>query len=136
MRYNKTEAKFTSHYILKRFFRQFAINDNDVSAGKSNTKCHSIYLCRYSLRFGNLRPGNSLLKQTLNETCSSRKLFPTRHVLEMLVDLKKNKKCFRSYRGLSKPSNLFFLTFSFRLPSFMSLTASHCLLIYTGFQRF
>ena len=37
MGYNKTEAKFTSHYILKRFFRQFAINDNDVSAGKSNT---------------------------------------------------------------------------------------------------
>ena len=26
MRYNKTEAKFKSHYILKRFF----INDNDV----------------------------------------------------------------------------------------------------------
>ena len=26
----------------------------------------------------------------------------------MLVDLKKKKKCFRSYRGLSKPSNLFF----------------------------
>ena len=51
-----------SHYILKRFFRQSAINDNDVSAGKSNIKCHSIYLCRYSLRFGNLRPGNRLLK--------------------------------------------------------------------------
>ena len=51
----KTEAKFTSHYILKRFFRQFDINDNDVSARKSNTKCHSIYLCLYSLRFGNLR---------------------------------------------------------------------------------
>ena len=49
-------------YILKRFFRQFAINDNDVSAGKSNTKCHSIYLCRYSLCFGNLRRGNRLLK--------------------------------------------------------------------------
>ena len=58
MRCNKTEAKFTSHYILKRFFRQFAINNNDVSAGKSNTKCHSIYLCRYSLRFGNLRRRN------------------------------------------------------------------------------
>ena len=44
MRYNKTEAKFKSHYILKRFFRQFAINDNDVSAGKSNRECHSIYV--------------------------------------------------------------------------------------------
>ena len=46
----------------------FAINDNDVSAGKSNTKCHSIYLCRFSLRFGNLRRENRLLKETLNET--------------------------------------------------------------------
>ena len=34
MRYNKIEAKFKSHYILKRVFRQFAINDNDISAGK------------------------------------------------------------------------------------------------------
>ena len=48
--------------FLSGFFRQFAINDNDVSAGKSNTKCHSIYLCRYSLRFGNLRRGDRLLK--------------------------------------------------------------------------
>ena len=73
MRYNKTEVKFASHYILKRFFRQFAINDNDVSAGKSNTKCHSIYLCRFSLRFGNLRRENRLLKETLNETTSLQK---------------------------------------------------------------
>ena len=51
MRYNKTEAKFKSHYILKSFFRQSAINDNDVSAEKSNRKCHSIYLCGYSIRF-------------------------------------------------------------------------------------
>ena len=65
MRYNKTEVKFTSHYILKCFFRQFTINDNDVSAGKSNTKCHSIYLCRYSLRFENLRRGNRLFEVNL-----------------------------------------------------------------------
>ena len=30
---------------------QFSINDNDVSAGKNNRKCHSIHLCRYGLRF-------------------------------------------------------------------------------------
>ena len=48
--------------FLSAFFRQFTINDNDVSAGKSNRKCHSIYLCRYSLRFGNLRRGNRFLK--------------------------------------------------------------------------
>ena len=54
MRYKKTEAKFKSHYILKRFVRQIAINNNDVSAGKSNRKCNSIYLYRYSLRFENL----------------------------------------------------------------------------------
>ena len=51
LRYNKTEAKFKSHYIHKRFFMQFSINDNDVST-KNNRKCHSIHLCRYSLRFG------------------------------------------------------------------------------------
>ena len=47
----KTEANFKSHYIHKRFFMQFSISDNDVSA-KNNRKCHSIHLCRYSLRFG------------------------------------------------------------------------------------
>ena len=35
LRYNKTEAKFTSHYIHKSFLMQFSINDNDVSAGKT-----------------------------------------------------------------------------------------------------
>ena len=55
-------------YILKRFIRQFAINDIDVSAGKSHRNCHSISLCRYSLCFGKLRRGNCLLKFTLNET--------------------------------------------------------------------
>ena len=52
LRYNKTEAKFKSHYIHKPFFMQFSINDNDVSTAKNNRKCHSIHLCRYSLRFG------------------------------------------------------------------------------------
>ena len=42
MRYNKTEAKFKNHYIRKRFFRQFAINDNDVSAEESNRKCRKV----------------------------------------------------------------------------------------------
>ena len=48
--------------FLSAFLRSFAINDNDVSAGKSNRKCHSIYLSRYSLRFGKLRRGNHFLK--------------------------------------------------------------------------
>ena len=51
LRYNKTEAKFKSHYINKSFLMQFSINDNDVSAGKNNRKRHSIHLCRYGLRF-------------------------------------------------------------------------------------
>ena len=41
---------------------QFAINDNDASARKSNRKCHSIYLCYYSLRFGELRLGNRFVE--------------------------------------------------------------------------
>ena len=48
MRYNKLEAKSKSHYILKRFFLQFAINDDDVSAWKSNRKCHSIFFLAVS----------------------------------------------------------------------------------------
>ena len=48
--------------FLRAFFMQCAINDNGVSAGKSNRKCHSIYLCCYSLGFGNLRRGNCPLK--------------------------------------------------------------------------
>ena len=37
MHYKKSEAKFKSHYILKSsVLSQCAINDNDVSAGKSN----------------------------------------------------------------------------------------------------
>ena len=51
MRYKKTEWKFKSHHIQKRFFMQFSTNGCDVSAGKNNRKCHSIHLCRYSLRF-------------------------------------------------------------------------------------
>ena len=37
--------------FLSAFLCSFAINDNDVSSGKSNRKCHSIYLSRYSIRF-------------------------------------------------------------------------------------
>ena len=48
--------------VLSAFLCSFAINDNDVSAGKSNRKCYSIYLSRYSLRFGKLRRGNRFLK--------------------------------------------------------------------------
>ena len=48
--------------FLSAFFCSFAINDNDVSAGKSSRKFHSIYLSRYSLRFGKLRRGNRVLK--------------------------------------------------------------------------
>ena len=77
MRYIKTEAKFKSHYILKCFFRQFSINDKDVSAGKSNRKCHSIYLCRYKLRFGNLRRGNRSLKYTFNGTTNCKSTWDT-----------------------------------------------------------
>ena len=51
MRYKKTEWKFKSHHIQKRFFMQFSTNGCDVSAGKNNRKCHSIHLCRYGLRF-------------------------------------------------------------------------------------
>ena len=40
---------------LGAFLCSFASNDNDVSAGKSNSKCHSIYLSRYSLPFRKLR---------------------------------------------------------------------------------
>ena len=58
----KLRQNYKSHYILKSFFRQSAINDNDVSAGKNNRKCHSIYLCGYSIRFGNLRRVNRSLK--------------------------------------------------------------------------
>ena len=45
----------------------FAINDNDVSVRKSNRKCHSTYLCRYGLRFGELRLGNRFLKWNLRK---------------------------------------------------------------------
>ena len=82
MRYNKT----------KRIFRQFAINDNDVSAGKSNRKCHSIYLCRYSLRFGNLRRGNRSLKSTLNETTSCKSIIS--HIPVTRSDLKQERSFF------------------------------------------
>ena len=61
LRYNKTEAKFKSHYIHKRFLMQFSINDNDVSAGKNNRKCHSIHLCPYGLHFGT----KTLMRQPL-----------------------------------------------------------------------
>ena len=52
---------------LSAFLCNFAINNNDVSAGKSNRKCHSIYLSRYSLRFRKLRRGNGFLKKNINE---------------------------------------------------------------------
>ena len=58
----KFKATFKSHHTPKRYFIQFAINDNDVSARKSKRKCHSIYLSRCSLRFGKLRRGNRFLK--------------------------------------------------------------------------
>ena len=61
LRYNKTEAKFKSPYIHKRFLMQFSINDNDVSAGKNNRKYHSIHLCRYGLHFGT----KTLMRQPL-----------------------------------------------------------------------
>ena len=55
-------TKLMQNLTVTTFFRRFAINENDVSAGKSNRKCHSIYLRRYSLRFGNLRRGNRFLE--------------------------------------------------------------------------
>ena len=51
LRDNKTEAKFKSHYIHKRFFMQFSVNNNDVSAGKNNRKCHSIRFIYVSIVF-------------------------------------------------------------------------------------
>ena len=68
----KTEANFKSHYIHKRFFMQFSINDNDVSA-KNNRKCHSIHLCRYSLRFGtktSMRQPVAKVLETLHRSLS------------------------------------------------------------------
>ena len=44
LRYNKTEAKFKSHYIHKRFFKQYSINDNDVSAKKKESATLFIYV--------------------------------------------------------------------------------------------
>ena len=48
--------------FLRAFLCSFAINDNDVSAGKSNRKCPISILSRYSLRFGKIRRGNRFLK--------------------------------------------------------------------------
>ena len=48
----KLRENFKVTTFLSAFLFSFAINDNEVSAGKNNRKCHSIYLSRYSLRFG------------------------------------------------------------------------------------
>ena len=53
LRQNLKETTFLSAFLCS-----FAINDNNVSAGKSNRKCHSIYLSRYGLRFRKMRRGN------------------------------------------------------------------------------
>ena len=58
----KLRQNFKVTTFLSAFLCSFAINDNDVSAGKSNRKYHSIYLSCYSLRFGKLRRGNRFLK--------------------------------------------------------------------------